>query len=502
MNGYCTVAALRRSSTIFADPVSRYTGKYAMISRMLSDLKSPQKFIQDLLFIVPLAAFFLLFDLGKGSLASWDEALYAGVAKEMALSGDWLNLTWSWHKWVDKPPLAIWATAACYKIFGISEFSARFFSALCGIGSVVVTYLIGRNLLNRWTGFLGALALLSSSHFLRFSRFGMLDAPLTFFISLALYFFWLGREKERYLVLSGAALGLAFMTKSLAALLVFPVLGIYCWAMGEFVILRSRGYLIGLLVAALIALPWHVYMLFHDGAFFIHEVFIKHLFLRPMTVLDGHSGNYYFYIRILVNKYHPWVLIGIFSAPFFLFKAIKDRLNEIVFLSAWMFSLFLIITLMKTKLPWYILPLYPPLSISVGWVLARIFEERYKTFMKFLFLAIMALHVPYSHLFNHDYSRPIKGIAVEVSSAVPKDGTLYLYGYHEAPAAAFYLDRRTSYLDDERTFLEAVEKEKKGFYCLIFQKDLDRLDNRLATLGLSVKGSFEDFRLVTGKISV
>ncbi|MBI2095895.1 MAG: glycosyltransferase family 39 protein [Candidatus Omnitrophica bacterium] len=466
---------------------------------MSNEFKSLPKSFQDLLFIVPLSAFFLLFDLGKGSLASWDEGLYAGVAKEMVLSGDWLKLTWSGAPWTDKPPLAIWATAVFYKIFGISEFSARFFSALCGIGTVVVTYLIGRKLLNRWTGFLGALVLLSSSHFLRFARFGMLDAPIAFFISIALYFFWLGREKEHYLVWSGVALGLAFMTKSLAALLVFPVVGLYSWWSGESAILRSRAYLAGLLVAALLALPWHLYMLSHAGWPFFHELFVKHLFLRPTTALDGHAGNYYFYIRTLVNKYHPWVLVGIFSAPFFLFKAVRERLNEIQFLAVWMFSMFLVITLMKTKLAWYLLPVYPALSISVGYVLARVFEERYKNFVRLLFLVIMALHVPYSHLFHHDYSRPIKGIASAVSSVVPAGSSLYLYNYHEAPAVAFYLGRKTGYLDDDNAFFAAAEASQKDFYCLIFRKDLDRFAGRLPGLGISVKGGFEDSRLLVGK---
>ena len=122
-------------------------------------------------------------------MASWDEGLYASVAKDIVLTGDWLNFHFCGAAWFDKPPLCIWVTALFFKLFGIHEFSARFFSAICGVGIVLVTYSLGQELLNRWAGFWGALVLLSSLHFFRFARFGMMDAPLTFFLSLSLYFF-------------------------------------------------------------------------------------------------------------------------------------------------------------------------------------------------------------------------------------------------------------------------------------------------------------------------
>ena len=194
-----------------------------------SFLSSQKHTTRDLLFLVPLSFFFLVYQLGAGSLASWDEGIYASVAKELVQTGDWLRLTLNHSPWFDKPPLAIWMTALFYKLFGVNELSARLFSALCGVGLVIVTYFFGRQLLNRWTGFLGALILLSSSHFLRFARFGVMDVPLTFFMTLAFYLFWLGHFKNRYLIFSGIAIGLAVMTKGFAAMLIFPVIWLYCF---------------------------------------------------------------------------------------------------------------------------------------------------------------------------------------------------------------------------------------------------------------------------------
>ena len=458
-------------------------------------LRSYRSTFQDILFLFLLSSFFLVFYLGNGSLASWDEAVYACISKEIFQSGNWLNITLDGKSWSDKPPLAFWATAFFYKLFGLNEFSARLFSGLCGVGVVLVTYLFGTRLLNRWVAFLGALVLLSSSHFIRFTRFGMLDAPLTFFLSLALYFFWSGREKNRYLIFSGVAIGLALMTKGFAALLIFPIIWLYCWWADELEVLTRSSYWIGVMVAVAIALPWNLYELFTHRGDFMQNVVIKHLILRTSTPLDGHVGSYYFYIRTLVNKYHPWVLIGIFSAPYFLFKAIKDREREIIFLSVWMFLIFAVITLVRTKLAWYIFPIYPALSLSVGYFLAKMFGEEKVWFVRFMFLVIMALHVPYSHIFHHDYSRDIKGITPLVRQQTPLPKAIYLYNNHEAPATSFYLGLPSEYLDDPSSFSARAVREKE-FYCLIYEKDLAPVRAEAARLGLVESGAFGNLKLL------
>lgn len=461
---------------------------------------SQKQTTQDLLFLLPVTLFFLLYKLGSGSLASWDEALYASVAKEIVRGGDWFHLRLDDQLWFDKPPLGIWMTAFFYKLFGVNEFSARFFSALCGAGTVIMTYFLGRQLLNRWTGFIGALVLLSSSHFILFARFGMLDAPLTFFMTLALYFFWLGQGKNRYLIFSGIAIGLAVMTKSFAAFLVFPVIWGYACFSGRLDVLGRSSYWIGVMIAVAIALPWNLYELIAHHDLFMNSAVTQHVFARTFRALDGHEGNWYFYIRVLVNKYHPWVLPAVVTAPFFLFKTLRDRGNkEILFLTVWMFAIFGSVTLIRTKLSWYLLPAYPALSLSVAYALSRLFREKYALFVRLMFIVIMALHVPYSHIFDYDYSRLIKGIAPAVRAGAPETKALALYNYHESPAVSFYAGRGSVYLDSPEA-LNARIKEG-GLQFLIRDVDLESLGGAafLAKRGLEVKASFETIRFVTSK---
>ena len=454
-----------------------------------------RKTFRDVVYLLLLSAFFLLVHLGTGSLASWDEAVYAQVAKELVASGNWFYLTWAGGPFVDKPPVAIWMTAAFYKLFGMSEFTARLFSALCGIGLVWVTYETGRKLLNRWTGLLGALVLLSSSHFFRVARFGMMDAPLAFFLSLTLLFFWRAREKDVYFLWAGAAASLGFLTKSYAALLAAPVALVYAVWAGEAAIFRRRAFWAGAgIVAATVAL-WNLYGLGVYGEPFVREAIFKHLFYRTTSALEGHTGNAYFYVRTIINKYHPWFLVALFSAPYFIYLSVRTRRKELLFLASWMWVIFGIVTLIRTKLAWYVVPVYPALSLSVGYVLAALVRERHGMLVKALFVGVMALHVQFSHLWSDDYARPVRGIAPQVAREVPAGRTVCLYNYHGQPEALFYFDRPVLYLDDPASLAAAAGEG--GLYCLIFDEDLRRMEETVRPLGLKEKGAFESVRLYT-----
>src|SRR5215211_3367672 len=78
-------------------------------------------------------AFALLWKLGAGSLAAWDEAIYAQVSKEIVQGGEWLTLHWQYANWFEKPPLFMWITAAFYRVLGVNEFAARLPSAISGL---------------------------------------------------------------------------------------------------------------------------------------------------------------------------------------------------------------------------------------------------------------------------------------------------------------------------------------------------------------------------------
>jgi len=407
----------------------------------------------------------------SGSLSSWDEAIYATVSREVFKSGHWLRPTFEGTLFLEKPPLCIWAVAFLYKIFGINEFAVRFFSAACGFGTIIVTYFIGSKLFNRWIGFLSGMFLVTSGHFPHYARFGDMDGPLVFFVSSALLFFWLGREKNVYFILSGIALGLAFLTKGIAAFFVIPVTWIYCWWANELFILKKPSYWLGILVCAAIAIPWNIYEIFAFPHTYSTDLY-RQIFLRITQPLEGHQESFGFYFKVVSSKYRPWIILLLFSFPFFIFKAIQSKSKEMIFIITWILFMFASLTLMGTKLHWYILPVYPALSICVAYGFAQIVKEKYSFFVGSMFLITMAFHA-HDHFFRSDYNHDLKNIGASVKTVVPEGKAVCLYHSDEGHANFFYSERGATSIFTKQDFIN--QAKQPDFYCLIDEKDLKNL---------------------------
>jgi len=166
----------------------------------------------DLLFLLFISTLFIFYNLGAMTLTTFDEVLYGQSAKEMMLNGVWLTPYLNGEVWFDKPPLYMMVTIFFYKLFGVSEMTARLFSALCGVGSILIIYALGSKLYSRKVGLISAVLLLSSVHFFNYTRLATVDMALSFFILATLYAYCVGGGT---FIIMGFALAGALMTKSL-----------------------------------------------------------------------------------------------------------------------------------------------------------------------------------------------------------------------------------------------------------------------------------------------
>ena len=89
---------------------------------------------------------FYFFGLGHLPLLGPDEPRYAQIAREMFLSGDFITPTLGGHTWFEKPSLLYWMIAAAFKIFGVSDWSARFGPAVCGLLTIAAVGFVGREI--------------------------------------------------------------------------------------------------------------------------------------------------------------------------------------------------------------------------------------------------------------------------------------------------------------------------------------------------------------------
>ena len=184
--------------------------------------------------VLLLASVSFIASLGRGAIADSDEAFYAESSREMVESGDWLTPHFNYEPRFQKPILYYWLTAAAYEATGPTEFSARVWSALAGIGLVLLVTACGRRWFDETTGLLaGAIAATSFGYF-ALARMALPDLPLAFFTTLAIWAAFVAtlereRHSRRWLLLAAAAAALGFLTKGplaliIPALVVVPVL--------------------------------------------------------------------------------------------------------------------------------------------------------------------------------------------------------------------------------------------------------------------------------------
>ena len=141
--------------------------------------------------LIATVAAFVVFFLNLGTTHLWDEdeGFFAGTAAEMFAANDWVEPQFNGSLFSHKPPFMYWMMLAAYQVFGVSEFAARFGSAVFGVGTALLTYRLGRRLFCDEVGLYAGLITCSCLMLGAVSRAATPDSYLVFFFTLALYLF-------------------------------------------------------------------------------------------------------------------------------------------------------------------------------------------------------------------------------------------------------------------------------------------------------------------------
>jgi 4-amino-4-deoxy-L-arabinose transferase-like glycosyltransferase len=351
-----------------------------------------------ILFAVLAAILFIR--LGAAPIYILDEAKNAQCAREMLLRGDLIVPTFNGELRVDKPPLHYFFMMVSYKIFGINEFGARFFSVVMGLLTIIVTYRYTKRLFNTFAAFCACIVLATSTQFLFEFRLSVPDPYLIFFIALGLFsaFTWLKENTISQLYISAAAFALATLAKGPVAL-ALPGLCLLIWIISErkWKTFFTWHLLSAVILLLSITLPWYIAV--HnatDGAW-TRGFFIEHNLNRFSDPQEGHGG--FFLLTIL------FVLIGLLPFMSFIAEAIKKRKtvfqSDLVRFCGVVVIVFVIFfSISKTKLPNYTMPCYPFAAVILGTFIASLLkgEVRSKKYPLFL-LAVILLAVPVAGYF-------------------------------------------------------------------------------------------------------
>lgn len=309
-----------------------------------------------------------------------DEGRYAEIAREMAVSGDWITPRLNGIKYFEKPPLQYWATAAAFRVFGVREWTARLWPALTGFLGILLIGFLGSRLYGTTAGFYAGLVTASTAGYIGMGHLNTLDMGLTFFMTATLAGFLLAHrtgasptEERRWMLAAWASAALAVLSKGLIGV-VLPagVAAIYILIERDFRLLRQCHWTAGITIFLLIGAPWFVLAQL-DNPEFARFFFVHEHFQRFLTTVHRRVEPWWYFLPVLAIGLWPWFTL----LPQALARAWRVRGAAVAFqpgrfLLIWAVFIFVFFSFSHSKLMSYILPIFPALALLVAARLAQL----------------------------------------------------------------------------------------------------------------------------------
>ncbi len=372
---------------------------------------------RELAIVGVVAAIMLLTNLGAARLWDRDEPRNAGCAAEMLARGDWVTPVFNNELRTHKPVLLYWLIMSAYEMFGMTEFAARFWSAVFGIVTCLATYDIGRRLFDRAAGCWAGMILCTCLTFDLAARAATPDSILIACTTLALWSYVRGafplrspeasHTSERPFdgsiswpqsVLMFAFMGLGVLAKGpVGCLLPTLVIGLFLvvirwpsaldshdsktwhgrlrslfrWQTVSHALRTawSMRPLTAIVVILCIAAPWYVWVGLRTDGEFLRVFFLKHNLDRAANPHEGHHGPFLlYYLGAMLVGFFPWSVFAIPVARSAIsgVRARHPWWPGIVFAGCWVAVYVVLFSCAATKLPSYIAPCYPALALLTG----------------------------------------------------------------------------------------------------------------------------------------
>lgn len=336
----------------------------------------------SLLLLIVLGALFLCYAINLGYLPLWDpdEPYYIESGREMLERGDIVTPFFNYEPRLNKPVFFYWLQILSGKLFGFNEFSARIPSLLAGIGLLWLIFKIGGLLYDKKTGIVSALIGATSFEIYVLSRQSVTDMCLAFFMTLAIYGYVslykssINGGKWYYLYIGTA---FAVMTKGPVGLLLPGAVAFFVMLIQrDFSLIKKMHLFKGIIIFLAIASPWYILVLMQHGFHFFKVFIIENNLLRYVTPMYKHTGGILYYIPILLLGFFPWIIFLVLSITNH-FRLMRDKRikidsvkNPLAFATllniVWFAVFFIFFSLSGSKLPAYILGLFPALSLTTA----------------------------------------------------------------------------------------------------------------------------------------
>ena len=352
--------------------------------------------------VLGLAAVNLVFRLGSQAISEWDESLYAISAWEMAKTGH-LVATTTFLGALDyynaKPPLNVWLIVLSFKAFGMNLVSLRLISVVSAWLTVAVLLGWARRVFGPVVALFAGLVLATTFGFVHVhsGRTAETDALFTLLILLTVVALWAEEQQPWHRAWLGPIAAAVFLLRGLAVLMPLAIVlavlvgrnqtsrqpppGRHQWLLSLPSLPSISAVMLFVVpVGAWVRGRWRV-----DQWKFFDQMFSYDFVARSLTVIEEHPGGPFYYLNSLQKNQYDWLLAGVAALALFPipWQRVRDHLMSLrrgdeglgVLLGSWAGMTFLIPTVMRTKVPWYLNPFYPVFALGIAWILTRALSQ-------------------------------------------------------------------------------------------------------------------------------
>lgn len=333
-----------------------------------------------------------------------DAAQYAAMSREMAETGNYLEIYHAGTDYLDKPPLIFWASSIWIKLFGATNWAYKLSSVLFSLLGIISTYKLGHLLYNKRIGFVAGLMLATTQAYFLFNHDVRTDTLLTAAVVFSVWqiMAFIFYRERMHLIGGFFGIGLGMLAKGPIALMI-PMLAFASYFIG-----RNRirdffkwDWLLGLAIVALVLSPM-VYGLYHQ--FDLHPekeiTFLSDAGNQTKTNVSGVKFYFWtqsfgritgenvwedgspptFFIETFFWSFMPWSLLAVWA----IFWRIGNTLVDLVkrrkkqeWLTLGGFILpFIAFSTSHYKLPHYIFVLFPFAAIITAEFILRVLFEK------------------------------------------------------------------------------------------------------------------------------
>lgn len=306
--------------------------------------------------------------LGERALTRPDEGRYGEIGREMARSGDWVTPRLNGIPYYEKPPLQYWATALSIDLLGPTAFAARLWTGLLGLLGIGASAFFARRLFGLGAAQRAPWILAGTLYYAALGHINTLDMGVAVWMFLSAGSFLLAQQERPrwWMTWAWIAAALGFLSKGLMALaLPGTTLMLYTLFTRDLGPWKRLCLWPGLPIFIAITAPWF-WLAYRVHPEFLWFFFVHEQFDRYTTTLHQRVEPAWYFLPILLAGLWPWTLSALRALGDTLLRHPSQHFSAPKFLAIYTLFVVAFFSLSGSKLPDYILPAFPALSLLLA----------------------------------------------------------------------------------------------------------------------------------------